>query len=147
MTKTFEWNAETTAKVVNLYADAVETNGVEVANKSLDDLAKQIGAKSGASVRSKLTSEKAYQKSAKGRKVGGSTAVPKMSYIRALQAVAASKGVDLNARKLESLESATVADIKDIINLVETVTGEAVKIAGIEQAEEAKAPKQETAKA
>lgn len=145
--KAFEWNAETTSKATELYNQLVEDHGIEAANKSLDGIAKELGAKSGAAVRSKLSSEKVYQKPATKRKVGGSNKVPKISYIRALQGVAAKNNVELNARNLESLESATVADIQDMIKIVEAVTGEPVKVAGLEAASEPKQPKAETAKA
>tara|TARA_Y100001956_G_scaffold82213_2_gene102169 strand:- start:1504 stop:1953 length:450 start_codon:yes stop_codon:yes gene_type:complete len=145
-TKAFEWNAETTSKATELYQALIEEKGVEAANSKieLDAVAEQIGAKSGAAVRSKLSSEKVYQKPTTKRKVGGSTKVPKMSYIRALQDVAVENGVELNARNLESLESATVADIQDVIKLVEATTGKAVKVAGLEVEEK---PKGVTARA
>lgn len=147
-TAAFEWNAETTNKAIELYNALVESADVETANSKveLDKIAKTIGAKSGASVRSKLSAEKVYLKPATKRKVGGSGKVPKINYIRGLQKFAADNEVELNARKLESLESATVADIQDMIALVETVSGKKVTVAGVE-VEEAKAPKQETAKA
>lgn len=147
--KNFEWNAETTEQAITLYNEAVDQKGIETANSKteLDAIAKTLGAKSGAAVRSKLSSEKVYQKAAQKRKVGGSNKVPKISYIRALQAVAAKKGVELNARKLESLESATVADIQDMIKIVEAVTGESVEVAGLETASAPKQPKAVTAKA
>ncbi|CAL9990355.1 DNA binding protein [Vibrio phage D51] len=148
MTKatTFEWNAETTSKATELYLAIVDEKGVEAANSKveLDAIAKELGAKSGASIRSKLSSEKVYLKPATKRKVGGSSKVPKMSYIRALQTVAKDNDVELNARNLESLESATVADIQDMIKIVEAVTGETVKIAGVEVEEQ---PKGVTARA
>lgn len=144
---TFEWNAETTTQATDLYLALVDEKGVEVANSKveLDAIAKELGAKSGASVRSKLSSEKVYQKPTTKRKVGGQGKVPKINFIRGLQKFAKENDVDLNSRKLESLESATVADIQDVISLVETVSGKKVTVAGLE-VEEAKAPRQEPQK-
>ncbi len=146
--KGFEWNKDNTATAISMYETMLDNSNVETANSkaSLDEIAKAIGAKSAASVRSKLSNEKVYCKAGAKRKVGGTGNVPKISYIRGLQQFAADNEVELNARKLESLESATVADIKDVINLVETVTGQKVTIAGLE-VEEAPAPKAITAKA
>lgn len=146
--KGFEWNKENTTTAVEMYEAMLEKGNVETANSkaSLDEIAKAIGAKSAASVRSKLSNEKVYCKAGAKRKVGGSGNLPKISYIRGLQQFAADNEIELNARKLESLESATVADIKDVINLVEAVAGQKVAIAGLE-VEEAAAPKQVTAKA
>lgn len=147
--KTFEWNAETTTLATELYNALVESKDIETANSKveLDKIAKEIGAKSGASVRSKLSAEKVYQKPTTKRKVGGSGKVPKINYIRGLQSFAADNEVELNSRKLESLESATVADIMDVITLVETLSGKKVTVAGVEAASEPKQPKAETAKA
>ncbi|CAM0001788.1 DNA binding protein [Vibrio phage D441] len=146
--KGFEWNKENTATAIEMYETLVANTSVENANskESLGEIAKEIGAKSAASVRSKLSNEKVYCKAGAKRKVGGTGNVPKISYIRGLQQFAADNQVELNARKLESLESATVADIKDVITLVEAVTGQKVTIAGLET-EEAPAPKAITAKA
>jgi len=145
----FEWNEKTTATAIELYTAAVEELGAETANskESLDGIAKQLGAKSGASVRSKLSAEKVYQKAVAKRKFRGTTKVPKINYIRGLQTFAEDQEFDLNVRKLESLESATVADILDIIRLVEKVSGKAIQIAGVEAAEEAPTPPQITARA
>lgn len=154
MTKTttvkgFEWNAETTTKAIDLYNALLDASDVETANSKveLDKIAKTLGAKSGASVRSKLSAEKVYVKPSTKRKVGGSSKVPKISYIRGLQEFAADNNVELNARKLESLESATVADIQDVISLVETLSGKKVNVSGLEAAQEPKQPKAVSAKA
>lgn len=145
--KGFEWNKETNAKAVELYLALVDEKGIEEANSiaNLDSIAEQIGAKSGVAVRQKLVNEKAYQKPATKRKVGGKSATPKVTYIRALKTFAESNGVELNPRGLESLESAVVADIKDVIAIVEAATGKSVM--PDEEKEEAKAPKAVTAKA
>lgn len=140
----FEWNKETTEKAVSIYQAKVEAEGCEVANTndSLGEIAKAVGAKSAQAIRSKLSTEKVYQKAAKARRVGGVVKTAKVHYIRALQNFAEEQGVELSGRKLESLEQGTTADLQNVITMLETVSGEKIAV-GPEPA----APKTETAKA
>lgn len=144
---TFAWNETNVAQAVKLYLEEKEENGLESANSNdfLGSIAYEIGAKSAQSVRSKLSNEKAYIKAETPRKVGGKVRTQKVHYVRALQSVMKTQGVELTGRKLESLENATASDLQLIVDLAEAVTGE--KIVVNPEAPEAKAPKQETAKA
>lgn len=143
---TFEWNEETTNKAVSMYEELIANNDVSTANSkaSLEAIAKEIGAASAQSVRSKLSNEKVYQKAATPRKVGGTSKITKAEIVRGLQKAAQSKGVELNPRKLESLEHGTGADLNNLVDLLNAY-GAGITFGATEQ--EAPAPKQVTAKA
>lgn len=117
----FEWNDETTAKAVALYEKALADGGAESANEnsSLLAIAKELGAKSGSAVRSKLVSAKVYQKADQPRKVGGGSSVRKIHYVRALVKAANDKGLEIESDELDSLESSKMTALKILTDLLD----------------------------
>ncbi|QXN67496.1 hypothetical protein [Klebsiella phage vB_Kpn_3] len=104
-TAKFAWNEENTEKAVSMYQEINEKKGFEFANSDgLKEIAKAVGAASPVSVRSKLTSAKAYQKSDKPRKVGGGSSIRKAHYVRVIAKHAIDSGIIKDADDLASLE-------------------------------------------
>ncbi|CCI88432.1 DNA binding protein [Yersinia phage phiR2-01] len=127
----FSWNEENTQKAVSLYSEMIEKSGVEFANSDgLKEIAAAVGAASPVSVRSKLTSAKAYQKSDKPRKVGGGSSIRKAHYVKAFATRAIEAGIiedadefaSLEAAKLDALEK--VAELMGIADEVKQAVGE-----------------------
>lgn len=133
MTK-FVWKEETAAKLVAEYTAQVEENGAAIAssNDNLTKLAEKFGAPSAASIRGKLSAEKAYVKPEKVASKPTTNKVRKAHIVRAianqlgfeidsleslqggkadaLQAVAVSLGLDTDAKILKASEKEYVAD-------------------------------------
>ncbi|AXQ66772.1 DNA binding protein [Vibrio phage vB_VpS_PG07] len=153
----FEWNKETESQATTLYRELVAEVGLETANTNVElgKIAKAVGAKSAQSVRSKLSTlkdeegEPVYQKAAKARSVRGKVKTQKIHYIRALQNLATANGVEVTGRKFESLEQAVGSDLELIVELAEALSGKQVIVNpdDTQADEEAKVPRQETAKA
>ncbi|QIN99408.1 putative A2 protein [Salmonella phage oselot] len=115
----FSWNEENTQKAVSLYSEMIEKNGVEFANSDgLKEIAAAVGAASPVSVRSKLTSAKAYQKSDKPRKVGGGSSIRKAHYVRVIAKHAIDSGIIKDADDLASLESAKLETLEAVAQLL-----------------------------
>ena len=115
----FAWNEENSAKAVSMYQDIVAKSGVEFANSDgLKEIAAAVGAASPVSVRSKLTSAKAYQKSDKPRKVGGGSSVRKAHYVRVIAKHAIDSGIVKDADDLASLESAKLETLDAVAQLL-----------------------------
>ncbi|WP_417644676.1 hypothetical protein [Citrobacter freundii] len=115
----FSWNEENTQKAVSLYSEMIEKNGVEFANSDgLKEIAAAVGAASPVSVRSKLTSAKAYQKSDKPRKVGGGSSIRKAHYVRVIAKHAIDSGIVKDADDLASLESAKLETLDVVAQLL-----------------------------
>ena len=115
----FAWNEENTEKAVSMYSEMVAKSGVEFANSDgLKEIAKAVGAASPVSVRSKLTSAKAYQKSDKPRKVGGGSSVRKAHYVRVIAKHAIDSGIVKDADDLASLESAKLETLDAVAQLL-----------------------------
>ncbi len=115
----FSWNEENTQKAVSLYSEMIEKNGVEFANSDgLKEIAAAVGAASPVSVRSKLTSAKAYQKSDKPRKVGGGSSIRKAHYVRVIAKHAIDSGIIKDADDLASLESAKLETLDVVAQLL-----------------------------
>ncbi|VCU43832.1 DNA binding protein [Escherichia phage vB_Eco_mar003J3] len=118
----FSWNEENTQKAVSLYSEMIEKNGVEFANSDgLKEIAAAVGAASPVSVRSKLTSAKAYQKSDKPRKVGGGSSIRKAHYVRVIAKHAIDSGIIKDADDLASLESAKLETLEAMAQLLGVV--------------------------
>lgn len=115
----FSWNEENTEKAVSMYSEMIEKSGVEFANSDgLKEIAAAVGAASPVSVRSKLTSAKAYQKSDKPRKVGGGSSVRKAHYVRVIAKHAIDSGIVKDADDLASLESAKLETLDAVAQLL-----------------------------
>lgn len=115
----FSWNEENTEKAVSMYSEMVAKSGVEFANSDgLKEIAAAVGAASPVSVRSKLTSAKAYQKSDKPRKVGGGSSVRKAHYVRVIAKHAIDSGIIKDADDLASLESAKLETLDAVAQLL-----------------------------
>lgn len=115
----FSWNEENTEKAVSMYSEMVAKSGVEFANSDgLKEIAAAVGAASPVSVRSKLTSAKAYQKSDKPRKVGGGSSVRKAHYVRVIAKHAIDSGIVKDADDLASLESAKLETLEAVAQLL-----------------------------
>ncbi|QNI21798.1 A2 protein [Salmonella phage 8sent65] len=115
----FSWNEENPQKAVSLYSEMIEKNGVEFANSDgLKEIAAAVGAASPVSVRSKLTSAKAYQKSDKPRKVGGGSSIRKAHYVRVIAKHAIDSGIIKDADDLASLESAKLETLEAVAQLL-----------------------------
>ncbi|WDR22090.1 A2 protein [Salmonella phage vB_SenS_UTK0009] len=115
----FSWNEENTEKAVSMYNTFVKDSGIEFANTDgLKEIAAAVGAASPVSVRSKLTSAKAYQKSDKPRKVGGGSSVRKAHYVRVMAKHAIDAGVIKDADDLASLESAKLETLEAVAQLL-----------------------------
>uniref|UniRef100_A0AB37GDW6 A2 protein n=1 Tax=Phage MSP1 TaxID=2801538 RepID=A0AB37GDW6_9VIRU len=115
----FAWNEENTEKAVSMYSEMVAKNGVEFANSDgLKEIAAAVGAASPVSVRSKLTSAKAYQKSDKPRKVGGGSSIRKAHYVRVIAKHAIDSGIIKDADDLASLESAKLETLEAVAQLL-----------------------------
>lgn len=132
-TQKFAWNETNGAEAVELYNGFLTTEGqgVDYANtEGLKEIMKTIGAPSLQSVRAKLTSAKAYQKSDKPRKVGGGTSVRKAHYVRVFAKHAQDAGLidssddfaSLESVKLDTLEA--VAKLLDVSEEVKMLAGE-----------------------
>ncbi|QPI15449.1 A2 protein [Salmonella phage GEC_vB_N7] len=118
-TAKFSWNEENTEKAVSMYNAFVKDSGIEFANTDgLKEIASAVGAASPVSVRSKLTSAKAYQKSDKPRKVGGGSSVRKAHYVRVMAKHAIDAGVIKDADDLASLESAKLETLEAVAQLL-----------------------------
>ncbi|EJO9576431.1 hypothetical protein NU597_004369 [Salmonella enterica] len=118
-TAKFSWNEENTEKAVSMYSEMIEKSGVEFANSDgLKEIAAAVGAASPVSVRSKLTSAKAYQKSDKPRKVGGGSSIRKAHYVRVIAKHAIDAGVIKDADDLASLESAKLETLDAVAQLL-----------------------------
>lgn len=117
----FSWNAENTSRVVELYQNKLKSDGALIANETsfLAEIAKDVGAKSAVSVRTKLSNEGAYEKSEVPRKVGGGTSFRKTHYVRALVAACEAKGMETTLEDLESLEAGKVSALQIMIELVD----------------------------
>lgn len=115
----FSWNEENTEKAVSMYSEMVAKSGVEFANSDgLKEIAAAVGAASPVSVRSKLTSAKAYQKSDKPRKVGGGSSIRKAHYVRVIAKHAIDSGIIKDADDLASLESAKLETLEAVAQLL-----------------------------
>uniref|UniRef100_A0AAU8GK28 A2 protein n=1 Tax=Salmonella phage PMBT31 TaxID=3153514 RepID=A0AAU8GK28_9CAUD len=115
----FSWNEENTEKAVSMYSEMVAKSGVEFANTDgLKEIAAAVGAASPVSVRSKLTSAKAYQKSDKPRKVGGGSSIRKAHYVRVIAKHAIDSGIIKDADDLASLESAKLETLDAVAQLL-----------------------------
>lgn len=115
----FSWNEENTEKAVSMYSEMVAKSGIEFANSDgLKEIAAAVGAASPVSVRSKLTSAKAYQKSDKPRKVGGGSSVRKAHYVRVIAKHAIDSGIVKDADDLASLESAKLETLEAVAQLL-----------------------------
>ncbi|AIW03957.1 hypothetical protein EVA08_13855 [Salmonella enterica subsp. enterica serovar Derby] len=118
-TAKFSWNEENTEKAVSMYSEMVAKSGIEFANTDgLKEIAAAVGAASPVSVRSKLTSAKAYQKSDKPRKVGGGSSVRKAHYVRVIAKHAIDSGIVKDADDLASLESAKLETLDAVAQLL-----------------------------
>lgn len=118
-TAKFAWNEENTEKAVSMYNGFVKESGIEFANTDgLKEIAAAVGAASPVSVRSKLTSAKAYQKSDKPRKVGGGSSVRKAHYVRVIAKHAIDSGIVKDADDLASLESAKLETLDAVAQLL-----------------------------
>ena len=118
-TAKFAWNEENSAKAVSMYQEIVAKSGVEFANSDgLKEIAAAVGAASPVSVRSKLTSAKAYQKSDKPRKVGGGSSIRKAHYVRVIAKHAIDSGIIKDADDLASLESAKLETLDAVAQLL-----------------------------
>lgn len=118
-TAKFAWNEENTEKAVSMYSEMVAKSGIEFANSDgLKEIAAAVGAASPVSVRSKLTSAKAYQKSDKPRKVGGGSSVRKAHYVRVIAKHAIDSGIVKDADDLASLESAKLETLDAVAQLL-----------------------------
>lgn len=118
-TAKFAWNEENTEKAVSMYNSFVKDSGIEFANTDgLKEIAAAVGAASPVSVRSKLTSAKAYQKSDKPRKVGGGSSVRKAHYVRVIAKHAIDSGIVKDADDLASLESAKLETLDAVAQLL-----------------------------
>ncbi|WP_349043560.1 hypothetical protein [Brucella melitensis] len=115
----FSWNEENTEKAVSMYSEMVAKSGIEFANTDgLKEIAAAVGAASPVSVRSKLTSAKAYQKSDKPRKVGGGSSIRKAHYVRVIAKHAIDSGIVKDADDLASLESAKLETLDAVAQLL-----------------------------
>ena len=115
----FSWNEENTQQAVSMYQQLINENGLDFANSDgLKEIAKAVGAASPVSVRSKLTSAKAYQKSDKPRKVGGGSSVRKAHYVRVIAKHAIDSGIIKDADDLASLESAKLETLDAVAQLL-----------------------------
>ncbi|QAX92093.1 DNA binding protein [Salmonella phage 1-23] len=115
----FSWNEENTEKAVSMYSEMVAKSGIEFANTDgLKEIAAAVGAASPVSVRSKLTSAKAYQKSDKPRKVGGGSSIRKAHYVRVIAKHAIDSGIIKDADDLASLESAKLETLEAVAQLL-----------------------------
>ncbi|EDV1300507.1 hypothetical protein AAC69_002593 [Salmonella enterica subsp. enterica serovar Hadar] len=115
----FSWNEENTEKAVSMYSEMVAKSGIEFANSDgLKEIAAAVGAASPVSVRSKLTSAKAYQKSDKPRKVGGGSSIRKAHYVRVIAKHAIDSGIVKDADDLASLESAKLETLDAVAQLL-----------------------------
>lgn len=114
----FSWNDENTAIIVDKYKTQHAENP-EIANSTefLNKLAKEVGATSGVSVRTKLVNSGEYQKG-KVRKVGGGSSVRKAHYVRALEAVAADHDLSIEKGDFDSLESCKMDTLKLLAKLI-----------------------------
>lgn len=118
-TAKFAWNEENTEKAVSMYSEMIAKSGIEFANSDgLKEIAAAVGAASPVSVRSKLTSAKAYQKSDKPRKVGGGSSVRKAHYVRVIAKHAIDSGIVKDADDLASLESAKLETLDAVAQLL-----------------------------
>ena len=107
MAKSVTWSNELTAQLVAAYTAA------EKDNEQLETIAKDMG-KTVAAVRSKLVSLGEYQKPEQARKVGGASAVRKMTLVRQIQ----------DATGIESLDSFEKASKAHLQALVDFLTAE-----------------------
>lgn len=129
-TAKFAWNEENTATAVNMYQGFIDNSGIEFANTDgLKEIATAVGAQSPVSVRSKLTSAKAYQKSDKPRKVGGGSSVRKAHYVRVIAKHAIDQGIAKDADELASLESAKLETL-DLVSKLLGIDDEVKAAAG-----------------
>lgn len=115
------WSEENTALAITLYKEALATGGPELANdpsSTLAEIQEKTGAKSVVSVRSKLISEKVYEKADAPRKVGGGTSVRKVHFVRALAAKALEEGVIDDIAAFDSLEQAKAEPLKALAKLL-----------------------------
>ena len=115
------WTEETTALAITLYKEAFAVGGAELANdpsSTLKEIQEKTGAKSVVSVRSKLISEKVYEKADAPRKVGGGSSVRKVHFVRALAAKALAEGVIDDIAAFDSLEQAKAEPLKALAKLL-----------------------------
>lgn len=101
------WNEENGATAVTMYTNMVNNpeQGLEYANTAgLVEIMTELEAPSIVAVRSKLVSAKAYQKSDKPRKVGGTSALRKAHYVRVMAKHAKEQGLIENEDDMASLE-------------------------------------------
>lgn len=118
--KAKKWTDEMAQQAVDIYTAKLESEGKEAAAHSdfLDEVAAQVGAVSGKSVRSKLTVMQVYQKPDAVSSVAKTNTLRKEHYVRAL---AHTLGIDADIldsfknAKMDSLEAlSTAIGITDI---------------------------------
>lgn len=128
-TEKFTWNDENTSIVVEKYL-AQHAENAEIANSTdfLNALAKEVGATSGVSVRTKLVNVGKYTKG-EVRKVGGGSSVRKAHYVRALEKVALEADIGEKG-DFDSLESCKMDTLKLLARLIPGVDEEIAKVAG-----------------
>lgn len=113
----FSWDESNTEKATALYSEMVAEHGAEYANENLKEIAKTLGAKSAAAVRSKLVSAKVYVKADTPRKVGGGSSLRKIHFVRAFVAEAEERGIEVDPDSFDSLESAKMSTLKLVAEL------------------------------
>ena len=97
---TFSWNEKNTAAIASAYADSDKDNSLA----SLAKIAIAVGAKSAQSVRSKLTAEGVYVKSAKAASKGNTN---KLTKIQVARKVAVNLGLASDA--LDTLDAGNMS--------------------------------------
>ena len=124
-TKAFAWNKDTTKKAVALYQAKFEEIGFDVNLKeNMQELTKAIGCPSFLSLRSKLSSEKAYQKAdatATGKPASKAGKVTKIETCRIIATALNSDSKDA----LDSLAKANATDLATLAKLIEAAVAAA----------------------
>lgn len=116
-TEKFTWNDENTSIVVEKYL-AKHAESPETANSTdfLNALAKEVGATSGVSVRTKLVNVGKYTKG-EVRKVGGGSSLRKAHIVRALEKVALQSDIGEKG-DFDSLESCKMDALKLLAKMI-----------------------------
>jgi hypothetical protein len=113
--KKFKWNAELAAKAAELYLAKLEADGNEAANADtfLNEVASEIGAVSGKSIRGKLNRDGIYVTLEPKPAATTRSRPTKIQFVRA---IAAGLGIEVDA--IDSLDKANISGLESLVDAI-----------------------------
>lgn len=122
--KKFKWNAELAAKAAEMYLAKLEADGNEAANADtfLNEVAAEIGAVSGKSIRGKLNRDGVYVTL---EPKPAATTRSKPTKIQFVRAIAAGLGIEVDA--IDSLDKANISGLESLVDAINSKFSDATE--------------------